>query len=808
MNITPIHISDVKRILLVLKMLFVKKLFVLVVLVLSAITSEASYTGRVLLDISEDAHIDKMHTGLEGVCVSDGLHVVKSDADGYYTLPGAKISRFIYITVPSGYKVVGTHYILVAEEKRTYDFTLQPYKRTLHNARFIQLADTETGKYSEWITDVKAYAANYDVGFIVHTGDVCYEDGLNFHAENVNSDSMGVPVYYCVGNHDLVKGDYGEQLFENLFGPPYYSFDAGNTHFIVTPMAGGDAKPSYTAHQIFEWMKNDLAQAAPDKNLVVFNHDLLTFGNEFILKGKNKQRINLSEHHLKAWIYGHWHINFMKKHGEAGPVSVCASTPDKGGIDHSPSNFLVYDINHVGDINVTPRYTFVNQQFSVVMSNALLASEGLSRNVSVNSYCSKAHVRSVEGVITDSQGNRSTISFQQNTDWNWSAVVSDSIRLGKEHSLYVAATFDDTTCIGTDVVTAHTNQGLSIKWLSNLQSNTWMARPLMVDNKVYVTTIDDFGMEKSGVHALDANSGKKLWSFKSHGSVKNSICYSKGMILCTDHFGTAYALDASDGQLVWEKQLGQRGLGAFVSGSVVKDGIYYTGFGNYLKAIDVESGDIIWENNAWSGGEGNTATMSVVKDVLVTGSNWKGLFVHHAAAGEVLWQMSELGFRFRSSSATCQNDTLFVASEKGIGLFNLYTGNLYQYIETPYDLQVATKPIIYKGLIIVGTSKDGLVAFDMKNGQEVWKVKCSEALFYTAPYSSLSSATVESAPELINEEIYFGASDGYLYRIQPHNGTVIQKINIGAPILSPVAPCNKGFILSDFGGSVYRFHIN
>ena len=30
-----------------------------------------------------------------------------------------------------------------------------------------------------------------------------------------------------LANHDLVKGKYGEELFESIYGPVYYSFDAG-----------------------------------------------------------------------------------------------------------------------------------------------------------------------------------------------------------------------------------------------------------------------------------------------------------------------------------------------------------------------------------------------------------------------------------------------------------------------------------------------------------------------------------------------------------------------------------------------------
>ena len=141
----------------------------------------------------------------------------------------------------------------------------------------------------------------------------------------------------------MVKGKYGEVLFESIYGPLYYSFDAGNVHYIVTPMPGGDHAPGYTADDVCRWLKNDLAHIRPGTPVVVFNHDLLTYEDAFIFKSKNAGSINLNEHNLKAWVYGHWHINYMKKQGDV--YSVCTSSLDKGGKDHSTTAFRVMHVD-------------------------------------------------------------------------------------------------------------------------------------------------------------------------------------------------------------------------------------------------------------------------------------------------------------------------------------------------------------------------------------------------------------------------------------------------------------------------------
>ena len=106
---------------------------------------------------------------------------------------------------------------------------------------FIHITDTEvTGGVGRWVTDLQQYIKNEQPAFLIHTGDICYEPGLTMHNQIVNAQTMDCPVYYCIGNHDLVKGNYGEELYESIYGPTWYSFDVGNVHYVVTPIDHGD----------------------------------------------------------------------------------------------------------------------------------------------------------------------------------------------------------------------------------------------------------------------------------------------------------------------------------------------------------------------------------------------------------------------------------------------------------------------------------------------------------------------------------------------------------------------------------------
>lgn len=86
--------------------------------------------------------------------------------------------------------------------------------------------------------------------------------------------------------------------------------------------------PAIQKEDIYRWLKNDLAQVPTGKPVIVFNHDLLTSGNEFVFGIDDNEKINLNEHNLKAWLYGHWHNHFVRKQGDV--LTISTATLDKG----------------------------------------------------------------------------------------------------------------------------------------------------------------------------------------------------------------------------------------------------------------------------------------------------------------------------------------------------------------------------------------------------------------------------------------------------------------------------------------------
>ena len=199
-----------------------------------AAAASAAVSGTVFWDTDGNGARGAGEAPCAGAAVSDGLNVVRTDAAGRFTLPADHgKARFVSLSVPDGARVA-RHWIPIGEQGGGYDFALTAWAPAAKGAHtFIQITDTEMSggeqpHYRAMAEDLKALAGAERAAFVIHTGDICYERGLKEHQALFKG--LGVPVFWCIGNHDLVRGPYGEALYESLYGPAWYSFNAGGTY--------------------------------------------------------------------------------------------------------------------------------------------------------------------------------------------------------------------------------------------------------------------------------------------------------------------------------------------------------------------------------------------------------------------------------------------------------------------------------------------------------------------------------------------------------------------------------------------------
>lgn len=264
---------------------------------------------------------------VEGVRVSDGYDIVRTDKNGVYQMKAAALCRNVFITVPSAYQIplkpgtgLPAHYADVNQKPDSLmrnDFELE--KMIYPEDEFSLLIISDPQSISEgWLNNytnriaadikwnlpiLRAQGLHQNI-CCVTCGDIVYEnDAMWPKVKEANSKiSMGgeeyLPMFFCVGNHDqtvtsdtaqIAASDYeATRLFARTFGPEQYSFDRGNTHVIVvddaiirdytpsTTYPNGGKWTTYTGFtdDKWQWIEKDLANVEnkSEKCVVVCLH--------------------------------------------------------------------------------------------------------------------------------------------------------------------------------------------------------------------------------------------------------------------------------------------------------------------------------------------------------------------------------------------------------------------------------------------------------------------------------------------------------------------------------------------------------
>lgn len=343
-------------------------------------------SGVVYEDRNWNGKKDPGEPGLSGIRVSSHIDITKTDRNGQWKLPlyddtiyfvvkprgymteldkRSMLPKFYYIHNPKG----SPAYLKYPAVKPTgplpasIDFPLYT-RREPNKFSALFFGDTQTRDLREvdYITKsiVEPLIGKTDAAFGVTLGDIVFDD-LSVTEPLVNAIALiGIPWYNVLGNHDIdFQGKTDKEAnkhFERVFGPAYYSFDHGPTHFVVLDNVvwqHGDGQPDkrgrYKAglgKEQLEWLKKDLALVPTNQMVVLMMHIPLNENEDkqdiFRLIEKRPYVISVAAHtHFQE------HRFFTEKDGWKGAkphhhivnVTTCGSwwsgAPDPRGIPHT-----------------------------------------------------------------------------------------------------------------------------------------------------------------------------------------------------------------------------------------------------------------------------------------------------------------------------------------------------------------------------------------------------------------------------------------------------------------------------------------
>jgi C terminal of Calcineurin-like phosphoesterase/N terminal of Calcineurin-like phosphoesterase len=252
--------------------------------------------------------------GIAGVLVSNGRDVVKTDADGRYTLPideesvifvvkptgyappvdEQMLPRFYYIHQPAGSpQSLKLRYRGIDPTGPLPDSVDFPLKKTDEPQKFDVLLFTDPQPESpaevDFIRDdvVTDLIGRHGAAFGITAGDIMFDDLSLYPRLNRIIGQIGVPWYNIGGNHDLnyesPNAKYARETFKRTYGPPHYAFEYGGALFLMldnVDYLGADPARQYSAgayegrigERQLAFIANVLRETPADKLVVTTMH--------------------------------------------------------------------------------------------------------------------------------------------------------------------------------------------------------------------------------------------------------------------------------------------------------------------------------------------------------------------------------------------------------------------------------------------------------------------------------------------------------------------------------------------------------
>lgn len=262
-----------------------------------------------------------------------------------------------------------------------------------------------------------------------------------------------------------------------------------------------------------------------------------------------------------------------------------------------------------------------------------------------------------------------------------------------------------------------------------------------------------FGSSDGHLYALNAETGKLQWKFKTNGIIHSSPAFYDGKVYIGSWDGNMYALNGKTGNKVWSFQTGvQPGMNGIQASPTLEDGkVFFGARDGYFYALDAESGALSWKYDAeksWI-----ISTAGAKDGVVYFGTSDSYLFLAlDARTGKEKFRMKTHGYVY--SSPALVGNTAYVGDFTGkLFAINLKSGNFSDEFETAGRKEFAGEVL----------NKDGLMDF-----KELTKGK--DMSFYASTVEVMDQfyrlGSILSSPAVGEGVVYFGSADGYLYAVQ------------------------------------------
>jgi outer membrane protein assembly factor BamB len=296
---------------------------------------------------------------------------------------------------------------------------------------------------------------------------------------------------------------------------------------------------------------------------------------------------------------------------------------------------------------------------------------------------------------------------------------------------------------------------------------------VVVDGRVIIGDeyLDLYANPNPHIYALNETTGELLWNFSFSGWPWTPAVFNGKVIFGTTQ-GSMYSLEATDGTVVWSKDLGD----PIESSPTISEGTVYIGtLGGQVFALNQTSGDIIWQK-----GIGYECALSpaLAYDTIFV-EVWDHpnatLYALNKTTGSTEWGFNHTSFGFPRwwqavplTSPTVSDGKVYTGPD-GLYCLNATSGKVIWQNTT---ISVWSSPSVSNGEVFIGGStgswdnKQYFYAFDQNTGELVWQHEFDDLndVIFSSPAIAGGMIFMASHGHL------YGSKRSYVYALNETNG--------------------------------------
>lgn len=318
-----------------------------------------------------------------------------------------------------------------------------------------------------------------------------------------------------------------------------------------------------------------------------------------------------------------------------------------------------------------------------------------------------------------------------------------------------------------------------LAWKFN--SDEIYSAPLVVDSTVFI------GDMKGKFSALNANTGKEIWSYTAETYIASTPAF-KDSIVIFEAGDRLHGLKAKTGEFLWSFKSTDKvpthgePTGYHHSSPVIEAGAAYYGdeWGN-MNGVDILTGKLVFQYHIpfsyTTASDYNIRTTPIIKDSIIYFGDYEAnIYAISLKDNHLKWMHKMETPRWDGSVVSemviDSNILYFGRYTNSLIPLKLETGEpLWKF--TDNDTFLSSTPVFYKENVIIGTtiSSNHIYALKKSTGEKSWEIKV-KGIFFVKPIIISDSILV------INSTEPFGDKLGILYFIDLNKGRIINEVRL------------------------------